>query len=680
MKLGKSEMKNPGILFILALALFAFNGCSEKNDVTAPADQFTGKMDDLKIPDGFDFSMTKNVRLSVTLADFEVTSPLKIPVSVYTSNPESNGKLIGTFATTAEGRLECTVTVPSYLDTLYLASNYIGIPNLLAVSVNGSSANADVTKRLDNIQSGSLALSKELANYKTLGTWNSAGVPGYLWPVRDRIDQNLLDNLNQSLPERGSILNHHPEFLASGNQTNILLKDSAEVFVTFVHEGAGYLNVFGFYYYNASTPPAKISDIEPTMTIVFPNVSYKGSGGGLISGDKVKLGNFSANTVIGWFLLSNGYKSPIVTDGNWRFFSSSNLNPEATSALRQHLVALNDVGNNRVILGFEDIARDNSGCDNDFNDAMFFVTANPFTSVNTNNIALIDVPVNNDRDNDGVANQFDEYPDDPERAFNNYFPAKDSYGTLAFEDLWPAKGDYDFNDLVLDYNYHIVTSGSNKVADLNAEYKVKAIGAGYKNGFGIHFPVSSSNIKLVTGQKYYHGIISNNANGTEAGQTATSIVVFDDAYQVMQAGGEYINTLQGSTRIEPKSVFLKVIFSKPVFLSDLGTAPFNPFLIVNKERGKEIHLINNPPTSLANNSYFGKSDDRSNPAQNRYYTSTTNLSWVLNFPESFEYPVEKEPIIKGYNYFRKWAESMGIVYQDWYQNKSGYRNSQSIYK
>jgi hypothetical protein len=30
------------------------------------------------------------------------------------------------------------------------------------------------------------------------------------------------------------------------------------------------------------------------------------------------------------------------------------------------------------------------------------------------------------------------------------------YGTLAYEDLWPSKGDYDFNDLVVDYDFNIV--------------------------------------------------------------------------------------------------------------------------------------------------------------------------------------------------------------------------------
>ncbi|MBF4984800.1 DUF4114 domain-containing protein, partial [Nonlabens mediterrranea] len=43
--------------------------------------------------------------------------------------------------------------------------------------------------------------------------------------------------------------------------------------------------------------------------------------------------------------------------------------------------------NDSFILGFEDIRRDYASCDNDFNDAVFYVTANPYTSLKTSNYA-----------------------------------------------------------------------------------------------------------------------------------------------------------------------------------------------------------------------------------------------------------------------------------------------------
>ncbi|MBZ0243027.1 MAG: LruC domain-containing protein, partial [Bacteroidales bacterium] len=65
----------------------------------------------------------------------------------------------------------------------------------------------------------------------------------------------------------------------------------------------------------------------------------------------------------------------------------------------------------------------------------------------------------------------------------NFYPALGP-GTLAFEDLWPYKGDYDFNDLVLDYQFEIVTTTTNHVEKVIATMTIKAFGASFENGFG----------------------------------------------------------------------------------------------------------------------------------------------------------------------------------------------------
>ena len=61
---------------------------------------------------------------------------------------------------------------------------------------------------------------------------------------------------------------------------DIVLKDNADVWVTFVGEGAGYKNVLGFYTYDAENPSDETPKPED-ITIVFPNVSAKYSGGSL---------------------------------------------------------------------------------------------------------------------------------------------------------------------------------------------------------------------------------------------------------------------------------------------------------------------------------------------------------------------------------------------------------------
>ena len=156
--------------------------------------------------------------------------------------------------------------------------------------------------------------------------------------------------------------------------------------MTFVSEGAGYKNVLGFYTYDLTNPLTTAPTAEQ-ITIVFPNISAQGSGGSLVAGNKVKIGTFPAGTGVGWVLLANGWNNTQVTNGLWRLFSCPSFNPEADPTLRNHNVLLNDPDNQRIILGFEDIRRDNSGCDNDFNDAVFYVTANPYSALRISNVA-----------------------------------------------------------------------------------------------------------------------------------------------------------------------------------------------------------------------------------------------------------------------------------------------------
>ncbi len=660
-----------GVFLISGMALFS--GCKEDNS-TQPV-PVTKSIDQLTINSAFNFETTKNVSVTIKVQTPSADVMKGVPIKLYKDSPLSSGNYIETLASDDAGMISTSITLPGYTDSLYLVTDYIGLPSEIAVPITATGVEY-VYNKLTTGGGFAKGGAFNQTQYKTLGTWNNAGVPNYLVTPRDVISQSLLNNINTSLPERSALPNHHPQYLA-GVETNAILQDSAEVFVTFIHEGAGYKNVLGFYTYDRNSPPATIADIEQSMTIIFPNASYNGSGGGLSSGDKVKIGNFSANTVIGWFILSDGYDGLNVTNGKFRFFSNTNLNPETNTSLRQHNVLLYDAPSNRLILGFEDIKRDNAGCDNDFNDVLFYVSANPFSALVTNNVAPLDSAI--DSDKDGVTDIFDEYKTDPLRAFNNYSPAKNVFGSLAFEDLWPARGDYDFNDLVVDYNYNLVANAKNKVVEMFAELKVRAVGGSFVNAFGFQLPVAASVVSSVTGQKLTEGYINLNANGTEAGNSKATIIAFDNPAKVINGGGVTINTTPGQPFYEPKTVSLKITFVSPVNKADLGTAPYNPFIIINKVRGKEVHLPGSSPTDLADTSFFGKDDDRTIISQGRYYKSIKNLPWAVNFAESFDYPVEKVQITSAYNYFAPWAESSAGIYKDWYGNKAGYRNAVNIF-
>ena len=102
-----------------------------------------------------------------------------------------------------------------------------------------------------------------------------------------------------------------------------------------------------------------------------------------------KIDSFQAGTGIGWVLLANAWRASqqTVGAGLWKLYSNPDFNPEAQESLRYHNILLADPVNERVILGFEDIRRDLGSCDNDFNDAIFYVTANSYEAINSNNFA-----------------------------------------------------------------------------------------------------------------------------------------------------------------------------------------------------------------------------------------------------------------------------------------------------
>ena len=288
-----------------------------------------------------------------------------------------------------------------------------------------------------------------------------------------------------------------------------------------------------------------------------------------------------------------------------------------------------------------------------------------------------------DQDGDGIADADDAYPRDPARAFNNYSPLT-GYGSLAFEDLWPGTGDYDFNDLVVDYRFKTITNANNKVTEVQATFVIRAIGAGFQNGFGFQFPgnlVAAADVEAA-GYKLKESFIHLNPNGTEAGQDKITVIVFDNVNKIMPSqGGFGVNTVPGETYVKPDTTVISMIFKPNTYsIADVGIDQFNPFMIINLDRGKEIHLSDHSPTSLVNQAYFKTGDDDSDPASGRYYKTKSNLPWAIRISSGFNYTNERAQITSGYLKFSAWAQSAGIQYPDWYLKNSGYRDESNIYQ
>ena len=282
----------------------------------------------------------------------------------------------------------------------------------------------------------------------------------------------------------------------------------------------------------------------------------------------------------------------------------------------------------------------------------------------------------NDIDGDGVINVLDAYPEDPAGATNSYSPSKLGYGTLAFEDNWPAKGDYDFNDLVVNYNYNLVANKDNKAIRMVLNLTLAAAGGAYKNGFGIELPIDKSRIASVKGHNAPSFIVDQ--HGLEVGQSKPVIIVFTNSLGEL-GGGSVINADINKQSVPVKNYTINVEFSELVPIQELSDAPFNPFIFIGEDRGRECHLRDKTPTDLINTSFLNTDEDNSDSTTGRYFVSADNAPFAINIIHNFRYPKEGTRIDKAYNYFLDWGQSGGTIFKDWYTDASGYRVTKNIY-
>jgi LruC domain-containing protein len=272
-----------------------------------------------------------------------------------------------------------------------------------------------------------------------------------------------------------------------------------------------------------------------------------------------------------------------------------------------------------------------------------------------------------DTDGDGIPDSIDEYPTDPNAAFNSYYPSRNGVATVAFEDMFPYKGDYDMNDVVITYNYKIVTNAQNVVVKLKGDYTLHATGGVFNNGFAVQFPIERSKVTAVNGAVL------------ESGQSKAVMILFNN----MKSEMFQWNTKLGVVKSDTVNYNLEFSISNGPTLANFGLNEYNPFIWNGTNgfgRGYEIHLPNKIPTDLVNAALFGTGEDNTNIGLGRTYVTKTNgLPWAISIPVKFNYPIEKADINSAYTKFASWVLSGGTLHNNWYTNTSGYRNDINIY-
>jgi LruC domain-containing protein len=163
----------------------------------------------------------------------------------------------------------------------------------------------------------------------------------------------------------------------------------------------------------------------------------------------------------------------------------------------------------------------------------------------------------------------------------------ENVATMAFEDLYPERGDADYNDFIAGMEARIFYKGP-QVNRVEMTFKALARGAGYNHTFLLGLPIEgTANISI---KRYMNGDVTEPYEVeelTNVGGADLRVEIFPSTKLVLppQEGG-HTNTREGSLYIEPAKTTVSITFVNAKLLMPV---PFDPILRV-EETGMEIHI------------------------------------------------------------------------------------------
>lgn len=247
--------------------------------------------------------------------------------------------------------------------------------------------------------------------------------------------------------------------------------------------------------------------------------------------------------------------------------------------------------------------------------------------------------------------------------------------TYAFEDQWPAYGDFDMNDVVITIDDRNLTSQDKK---LSIKGHIRAVGAGRQIGVGIRFLNTSAN--GITLEK------ADTQSGApfESGQNNPVIIICDNAHKYCKEGIDNTDFTFYCTDPGVDSKYntgdgadfeIKMSFSTAEEAAKaMDIKNLDVFIISRPATGSvkrtEVHIAGYAPTDLATTAYFDTGNDASSTKGN--YLSTDGLAWGICIPgsEAWAWPKEKAMITNVYPEFGDWIKSGGKESPYWTSNST----------
>lgn len=397
----------------------------------------------------------------------------------------------------------------------------------------------------------------------------------------------------------------------------------------------------GYYYYRKDQPIKSLSEVDiytvfPNTQMTWNNGNYESNPRGVKAGTAVQLKyfdaehpegtNFPAGYNIGFVLACNAWSTYFTGFNSYKeainYFSCSTkgLSNKGANGVDVHTAMFKD-SNKNIAIAFEDFKDDDN-----FTDVIFALKANPEIT----NVPDVDKDLNTTVEKSGI---------------------------YAFEDLWPKAGDYDMNDVLVQYTYQKTFNVYNEILKEAFIFKplVSTSQAVYNNGLAFRMKDAGSVV-------------------TEDAVKSNSSEEFTPATLKHESGNVIL--LTEGVKTNPTAQYkVSVNYQKGQKLKETAIDAFIYRPSTDNTR-LEVHCPMERPTDQVNVSLFGQEDDRSEPDKGIYYVSDKNnvypfAFYLSNATEKDIAPLldpnnEKTPISDLYPKFIDWARNNGTN-TDWYK-------------
>lgn len=651
-------------MILTATLAFSLGSCMEK-------DVYQGPKEEKKEFNEFNYSTVQNnVNLEVSYLNcgveanvyFELYDEMPVTVGEYNYIKRDNVSPLFTAYTADNCVFKGEVELPAYVKKVYVYTPAFFAQTLIeAEVVNGSikavdysdEATTRTTSTRDNFYSYMLTTTSTPSEYSSEPRWKEwlgTNNPKRNGEIYYKYDGNL------AAKSKDGLYNTHTKVINTNKDcpeeyrsySDMFINKSAEVAVTFLGQNTCWNCSMGYYYYKDGQKPASLKDANIIM--LFPNTqdgkwsintnaASKTAGidrltavqlkyyPNIANGDKSGETNiFPAGYRIGFVLANNAWSNRIpgfTANKKYRSATSEGLSIDnAGNAYEGPRTAAYRYGD-WVMISFED--HDN---DQNFSDVVITLKSNPVD-------AVTEIPTVN--------------PDD------NKTTSETPKGMYAFEDMWPAKGDYDMNDVLVHYTYGKTFDIDNKIYSESFIFRPYQNIATFNNGLAF---------KLLSSGTVASAICSMRKAGEEQYTEIPLQYEAEDNVYILTENVK--NNIKGDYK-------LTVNYTSPI----LKQSEVQPFIFKNEEGGKrwEVHIAREKPTSKMNTSHFGEGDDASVPEKDLYYVRNGLYPFSIFLSGASEKDLskmledinEKVAIDKLYSGYKGWVETNGKDNQDWYK-------------